>query len=97
MSGLGDLVPLGHSNPLGSGLVRQTNRQLGVIASEAQFIDARNDAAAFVTYGAMNNIASLIATAMPIVEANPAAASYIEPLLSAYANGATMRIAQGFR
>lgn len=96
MSGLGALMPAG--TPFGGGLLaRQTAKSVALVASQGAVVQAKNDAAAMATFAAIQNVQTLTAAAVQAVEANPASATYIEPLLQGYSSIAARQIAKEFQ
>lgn len=79
---------------IGSGLARQTRREVEQIAARVEVEATAEQARAFLTASAMTNIATLVSQAESHMKVAPAGAQYYESLIGAYAISAGQRIAQ---
>lgn len=85
-------TPSGDGRRLGSGLARQTRREVEQIAARVEVEATEEQARVFLASCAMTNIATLVSQAESHMKVAPAGAQYYESLLAAYAISAGQRI-----
>ncbi len=79
---------------LGSGLARQTRREVEIISARAEIAQAADQSRALLTSSAMNNIGTLVSQAEQLMRIAPTAGPYFELLVNAYGVGAANSIAR---
>jgi hypothetical protein len=78
---------------LSGGLARQTRREVETVAARTEVAHGTDQARAFLTASAANNIITLYGMAEQGLQSAPAAADDVLALLQAYSRGAAYQIA----
>ena len=78
---------------LSGGLARQLRRETDVVAARTEVAHATDQARAFLTASATNNVITLYGMAEQGLKSAPAAASDVLDILQAYSRGAAYQIA----
>lgn len=79
----------------GNGLARQAKREADAIQTRAELAAVEEQAHAFLTSVAMTNVSVLVNQAETMIRQNPAAAPFLETLVTGYAFGAGHRLNRG--
>ncbi|MEV8339729.1 hypothetical protein [Leucobacter sp. NPDC077196] len=79
----------------GSGIARQTKREIEAINARAEIAVVSEQAHAFLASVAITNTAVLVGQAETLIRNHPAAAPYLETLVAGYAFGAAQRLNRG--
>lgn len=95
------VVPLfgGHTTQQGQkisgGLMRQTKREVEIVAANAEISAVREQAHAFLASQALTNVATLVSQAEAQMKVAPSGAQFYEAIITGYALGAGQRMARG--
>jgi hypothetical protein len=87
----GTVTSTGHK--LGGGIARHTKREVDTVAARTEVAHATDQARAFLTASAANNIITLYGMAEQGLQSAPAAASDVLDVLHAYSRGAAYQVA----
>ncbi|SMQ71888.1 hypothetical protein [Agreia sp. VKM Ac-1783] len=87
----GTTTSSGHQ--LSGGIARQTKREVDTVAARTEVAHVTDQARAFLTASAANNIITLYGMAEQGLQSAPAAASDVLEVLHAYSRGAAFQIA----
>lgn len=79
---------------LGSAVSRQLKRETDLISARTEIVAITEQAHAFLTAQAMNNISVLVSQAEAQMKVNPTGAQFYESLIASYAIGAGQRISR---
>lgn len=79
---------------MGGGLARQTKREIDTVSARTEIAHHTDQARAFLTSAALNNVGTLVSQAEQMMQIAPSGAQFYEAILTAYAVGASTSIAR---